>query len=49
MPVLLYGSTIHTLTERLEKELDDDYKIIQRAVWHACWKQHYTTEEFYVY
>ena len=41
--ILLYGCTTWTLTKRLEKKLDSNYKRMLRAILNKSWKQHPTT------
>ena len=44
--ILLYGCTICTLTERLEK-LDGNYTRMLRAIWNKSWRQHPTRHQLY--
>ena len=45
--ILLYGCTTWTLTKRLEKKLDDNYKIMLRAILNKSWQQHPTRHQLY--
>ena len=45
--ILLYGCTIWTLTNRLEKKLDGDYIRILRAILNKSWRQHPTRHQLY--
>ena len=40
--ILLYGCTTWTLTKRLEKKLDDNYKRILRVILNKSWSTNYT-------
>ena len=40
--ILLYGCTTWTLTKRLEKKLDGNYKRMLRAILNKSWRQHPT-------
>ena len=44
MSILLYGCTTGTLTKRMEKKLDGNYK---RAVLNKSWRQHPTKQQLY--
>ena len=45
--ILLYGCTICTLTKRLEKTLDGNYKRMLRAILNKFWRQHPTKHQLY--
>ena len=45
--ILLYGCTTWTLTKRLEKKLDGNYKRMLRAVFNMSWRQHPTRHKLY--
>ena len=45
--ILLYGCTTWTLTKRLEKKLDGNYKRILRAILNKSWRQHPTRYQLY--
>ena len=45
--ILLYGCTIWTLTKRLEKKLDGNYKRMLRAILNKSWQQHPTRQQLY--
>ena len=45
--ILLYGCTTWTLTERLEKKLDDNYTRMLRAILNKSWRQHPTRHQLY--
>ena len=45
--ILLYGCTIWTLTKRLEKTLDGNYKRMLRAILNKSWRQHPTRYQLY--
>ena len=45
--MLLYGSTTWTLTKRLEKKLDGNYKRMLRAILNKFWRQHPTRHQLY--
>ena len=43
----LYGCTTWTLTKRLEKKLDGNYKRMLRAILNRSWQQHPTRRQLY--
>ena len=45
--ILLYGCTTWTLTKRLEKKLDGNYKRMLRAILNKSWQQHPTRHQLY--
>ena len=45
--ILLYGFTTWTLTKRLEKKLDGNYRRILRAILNRSWGQHPTKQQLY--
>ena len=45
--ILLYGGTICTLTNQLEKKLDGNYTRMLRAILNKSWKQHPTKQQLY--
>ncbi len=45
--ILLYGCTTWTLTKRLEKKLDGNYKRMLRAILNKSWQQHPTKHQLY--
>ena len=45
--ILLYECTTWTLTKRLEKKLDRNYKRMLRAVLNKSWRQHPTRHQLY--
>ena len=45
--ILLYGCTTWTLTKRLEKKLDDNYKRMLRAILNKSWQQNPTRHQWY--
>ena len=45
--ILLYGCTTWTLTKRLEKKLDGNYKRMLRAILNKSWRQHPTRHQLY--
>ena len=45
--ILLYGCTIWTLTQRLEKKLDGNYTRMLRAILNKSWRQHPTKHQLY--
>ena len=45
--ILLYGCTTWTLTKRLEKKLDSNYKQMLRAILNKSWRQHPTKYQVY--
>ena len=47
--ILLYGCTIWTLTNRLEKKLDGNYTRMLRAILNRSWLQHPTKKQLYVH
>ena len=40
--ILLYGCTTWTLTKRMEKKLDGNYKRMPQAILNNSWRQHPT-------
>ena len=40
--ILLHGCTTWTLTKRMEKEVDDNYTRMLRAILNGTWRQHPT-------
>ena len=47
MLILLCGCTTWTLTKRLEKKLDGNYKRLLRAIMNKSWRQHLTRHQLY--
>ena len=47
MSILLYGCTTWTLTKRMEKKLDGNYRIMLRAILNKSWRQHHTKQQLY--
>ena len=45
--ILLYGCTTWTLTKRLEKKLDGNYRRMLRAILNKSWRQHLTRHPLY--
>ena len=45
--ILLYGCTTWTLTKRLEKKLDGNYKRMLKAILNKSWRQHPTRHQLY--
>ena len=45
--ILLYGCTTWTLTKRLEKKLDGNYKRMLQAILNKSWRQHPTRHQLY--
>ena len=45
--ILLYGCTTWTLTKRLEKKLDGNYKRMLQAILNKSWWQHPTRHQLY--
>ena len=45
--ILLYGCTTWTLTKRLKKKLDGNYKRMLRAILNKSWQQHPTRHQLY--
>ena len=45
--ILLYGYITWTLTKRLEKKLDGNYKRMLRAILNKSWRQHCTKQHLY--
>ena len=45
--ILLYGCTTWTLTQRMEKKLDDNYTRMLRAILNKSWRQHSTKQQLY--
>ena len=45
--ILIYGCTTWTLTKRLEKKLDGNYKRMLRAILKKSWRQHPTKQQLY--
>ena len=45
--ILLYGCTTWTLTKRLEKKLDGNYRRMLRAILNKSWRQHPTRRQLY--
>ena len=45
--ILLYGCTTWTLTKRLKKKLDSNYKRMLRAILNKSWQQHPTKHQLY--
>ena len=43
----LYGCTTWTLTKRMEKKLDGNYKRMLRAMLNKSWRQHLTKQQLY--
>ena len=47
--ILLYGCTTWTLTKRMEKKFDGNYKRMLRAILNKSWRQHPTKQQLYGY
>ena len=47
VPILRYGCTTWTLTKRLEKKLDGNYRRMLRAILNKSWQQHPTRHQLY--
>ena len=45
--ILLYGCTAWTLTKRMEKKLEGNYKRMLRAILNKSWRQHPTKQQLY--
>ena len=45
--ILLHGCTTWTLTKRMEKKLDSNYKRMLRAILNKSWRQHPTKQQLY--
>ena len=45
--ILMYGCTTWTLTKRLEKKLDGNYRRMLRAILNKSWQQHHTRHQLY--
>ena len=45
--ILLYGCTAWTLTKRMEKKLDGNYRRTLRAILNKSWRQHPTKQQLY--
>ena len=45
--ILLYGCTTWTLTKRLQKKLDGNYRRMLRAILNKSWRQHPTRHQLY--
>ena len=45
--ILLYGCTTWTLTKRLKKKLDGNYRRMLRAILNKSWRQHSTRHQLY--
>ena len=45
--ILLYGCTTSTLTKRMEKKLDSNYRRMLRAILNKSWRQHPTKHQLY--
>ena len=45
--ILLYGCTTWTLTKRMNKKLDGNYKRVLRAILNKSWRQHATKQQLY--
>ena len=45
--ILLYGCTTWTLTKRLEKNLDGNYKRMLRAILNKSWRKHPPKHQLY--
>ena len=45
--ILLYGCTTWTLTKRLEKRHDGNYRRMLRAILNKSWRQHPTKQQLY--
>ena len=43
--ILLYGCNIWTLTKKLEKKLDSNYKRVLRAILNKSWRQQPTRHQ----
>ena len=46
--ILLYGCTTWTLTKRMEKKLDGNYRRMLRAILSKSWRQHPTKQQLYL-
>ena len=44
--ILLYGCTTWTLTKRMEKKLDGNYRRILRAILNKSWRQYPTKQQY---
>ena len=44
MSILLYGCTTWTLTKRMEKKLDGNYRRMLQAILNKSWRQHPTPQ-----
>ena len=49
LSMLLYGCTAWTLTKRIEKKLDGNYKRMLRAILNKSWRQHPKKQQLYVH
>ena len=47
MSILIYGCTTWTLTKRMEKKLDGNYKSMLRAILNNSWRQHSKRHQLY--
>ena len=47
--ILLYGFTTGTITKRMEKKLDGNYKRMSRAILNKSWQQHHTRHQLYTH
>ena len=47
MSILLYGCTTWTLSKRMEKKLEGNYKRMLRAILNKTWRQHPTKQKLY--
>ena len=47
LSILLYGGTTWTLTKRMEKKLDGNYKRMLRAILNKFWRQHPIKQQLY--
>ena len=45
--ILIYGCTTWMLTKRMEKNLDDNYTRMMRAILNKSWGQHYPKQQLY--
>ena len=45
--ILLYGCTTWTISKRLEKQLDGNYRRMLRAILNNSWRQHPTNHQLY--
>ena len=45
--ILLFGCTTWTLSKRLEKKIDGNYKKMLRAILNTSWRQHPTKHQLY--